>query len=80
MSALRTAAQGSQHTVDYAYGVNKISIVRAHRSCFRPYPIFTFCGEWVVYAKTATYIYCIAGNIGGELNLADWQFASRPPN
>ena len=22
----------------------------------------------------------IAGNIGGELNLADWRFASRPPN
>ena len=25
-------------------------------------------------------IYRIAGNIGGELNLADWRFASRLPN
>ena len=25
-------------------------------------------------------MYRIAGNIGGELNLADWRFASRLPN
>ena len=40
MSTLRTAAQGSQYTVDYVYSVNSISIVRGPRSCFRPYPKF----------------------------------------
>ena len=52
-SELRTASQGSQYTVDYAYDINWISIVRA--SYFRPYQKFTFCGEWVVYAETVTY-------------------------
>ena len=49
--ALRTAAQGSKYTIDYAYGVNWISIVHPLRSYFRSYPTFTFCGEWVVYVE-----------------------------
>ena len=47
--ALRTAAQGSQYTIDCAYGVNWILIVHAPRSYFRSYPKFTVCSEWVVY-------------------------------
>ena len=34
----------------------------------------------IVNSATHEIAYCIAGNIGGELNLADWRFASRPPN
>ena len=55
--ALRTAAQGSQYTVDCAYGVNWISILRTPRSYFRPYPKSTFCGELVVYVEMVTYYY-----------------------
>ena len=32
------------------------------------------------HTHTYSYTYRIARNIGGELNLADWRFASRPPN
>ena len=47
---------GSQHTVDYAYAidyaynVNYAPTARAPHSYFLPYPKYTFCGEWVVYA------------------------------
>ena len=51
----RTAAQGSQYTVDYANGHSWISILRALRSYFRPFPKCTICGEWVVYAETVRY-------------------------
>ena len=54
-SALHTAAQGSQYTIDYAYGVNWISIMCAPHSYFKPYPKFTFCSEWVAYAEMVTY-------------------------
>ena len=54
-SALHTAAQGSQHTVHYAYGVNWISIVRAPHSYFRPYPKFTFVANgW--FMRRRSYI------------------------
>ena len=53
-SALRAAAQGSQHTIGYTHGDKWISIVHALRSYFRLYPKFTFCGEWVVHAETVT--------------------------
>ena len=54
--ALCTVAQGIQYTVDNAYGVYWISIVCTPHSYFRPYPKFIFCGEWVVYAETATNV------------------------
>ena len=52
--ALRTAAQGSKYTIDYAYGINWISIVYPPHSYFRPYPTITCCGEWVVYVERVT--------------------------
>ena len=39
---LRTAAQGSQHTIDYTYDVNKILTARAPRSYFKPPPNLHF--------------------------------------
>ena len=39
---LRTAAQGSQHTIDCTYDVNKILTARAPRSYFKPPPNLHF--------------------------------------
>ena len=51
-------------------------MIGSEKTCHVEKNIFSF-----YFSVTPTvYVYCIAGNIGGELNLADWWFASRPPN
>ena len=42
-----------------------------------------FCGVQIVtnfLYKSKTDIYRIAGNIGGDLILANWRFLNKPPN
>ena len=44
------------------------------------YHVNSSVAETVLYNDPTILKYRIAGNIGGELNLVDWRFASRPPN